>query len=57
MGFGWLWGVSVGSSSITSLAADDDNWGGCERMAAGSLWEISVPFPEFFSEPLNCSKE
>ena len=57
MGFGWLWGVSVGSSSITSLAADDDNWGGCECMAAGSLWEISVPFPEFFSEPLNCSKE
>ena len=56
MGFGWLWGISVGSS-VTSLVADDDNWGGYACVATGGIWEISVPFPKVFSEPLNCFKK
>lgn len=51
MGFGWLWGISVGSSSVTSLVVDDDNWGGYACVATGGIWEISVPSSQFYYEP------
>ena len=39
----------------TALAVDEGK--GYEFAGTGGIWEISVPFPEFFSEPLNCFKK
>ena len=40
----------INCNKCTTLVEDVDNRGGYARVAAGSIWEISVPSPQFCCE-------
>lgn len=42
----WIWGDNVGSSFVncTVLVSDADNGGGCERVGAGDICQVSISF-------------
>ena len=46
----------VNCSKYTSVVGNVGNWGGYACMEAENMWEVSVPFAQFFCEPKTALK-